>query len=261
VRSRANLTLTLLIVTSTGLGLSDGIQSFHLSNRSADLETHNQLGPGVTYLRMLTTGVHGGHQAVCVKPASEQTSDQLPSTLVQSALASIPGRPQEESESKFETHRIFCIECAGWFRIVAGVSTSDEFLEDFRLRPDSGENDAAGKEAESKLQAITRAVKGVADHRRPHHFHHIPNAIPQPPSMDMDVGKEIAGLDEVKDTATLSTYNCCYCGLFLGYDTSATVPSIFSNDLLDRLFKRDPMPGDAEVPIARFYRTLKLLHT
>jgi hypothetical protein len=245
VRSRASLTLTLLIVTLTGLGLSDGIQSFHLSNRSADLETHNQLGPGVTYLRMLTTGVHHGHQAVCVKPASEQTSDQLPSTLVQSALASIPERPQEESDSKFETHWIFCIECAGWFRIVAGVSTSDEFLEDFRLRPDSGENDAAGKEAESKLQAI----------------HHIPNAIPQPPSMDMDVGKETAGLDKVKDTATLSTYNCCYCGLFLAYDTSATVPSIFSNDLLDRLFKRDPMPGDAEVPIARFYRTLKLLHT
>lgn len=210
---------------------------------------------------MLTTGVHGRHQAVCVKPVSEQTSDQLPANLVKSALCSIPGNRQEESVSKFETHWIFCIECAGWFRIVAGVNTSDEFLEDFRLRPALNENDAAVKEAESKLQAITRAVRGSEDHRRPHHFHHIPNAIPQPPTVDMGVEKDAAQFEQVNDTANLSTYNCCYCGLFLAYDDSAIVPSVFSNDLLDRLFKRDPMPGDAELPVARFYRTLKLLHT
>lgn len=215
----------------------------------------------MTYLRMLTTGIHATHQAVCVKPESEQTSSDIPFDLVAKALSSIPQSPQGDNEPKFETHWVFCIECAGWFRVIGGVSTSDQFLDDFKLRSGSGPNDDAVKKAEAKLQAIRRAIKGSEDHRRPHHFHEISNAIPQPPSVDLDAENNATELAQVDDTANLSSYQCCYCGLFVAYDTSAIVPSIFSNDLLDRLFKRDPIPGDAEVPIARFYRTLRLLHT
>lgn len=242
------------------LGLSDGIQAFHLTNRSADLETHNQLGSGMTYLRMLTTGIHMGHHAVCVKPANEQTSSLLPPDLVQSAISSIPRLPQTDAESKYETHWIFCIECAGWFRVIGGLNASEQFLSGFQLRTGS-DADGANREAESKLQAIGRAVKGSKDHKRPHHFHAIADSIPQSPSADIDIANLAIPLDAINDTANLSSYHCCYCGLFLAYDTTATVRSIFPNDLLDRLFKRDPIPGDTELPIGRFYRTLKLLHT
>lgn len=214
----------------------------------------------MTYLRMLTTGIHMGHHAVCVKPANEQTSSVLLPDFVQSAISSIPHVPQTDAESKYETHWIFCIECAGWFRVIGGVNASEQFLSEFQLRTGS-HDDGASKEVKSKLRAIGRAVKGSEDHRRPHHFHAIAESIPQPPSADVDVANLAIPLDTINDRANLSSYHCCYCGLFLAYDTMATVRSIFPSDLLDRLFKRDPIPSDAGVPIARFYRTLKLLHT
>ena len=214
----------------------------------------------MTYLRMLTTGVHSGHYAVCVKPANEQISRDIPSDLVESAISSIPHVPRSVTEMKPETHWMFCIDCAGWFRVIGGVSAPRELLTQFQLRTES-DSDGASQELESKLQAIEQAIKNSEDHRRPHHFHAVPDSIPRPASVDIDLAQLAIPLDTVNAAADLSSYHCCYCGLFLACDTTATVRSIFPTDLLDRLFKRDPVPGDAEIPIARFYRTLKLLHT
>lgn len=243
------------------LGLSEGIHTFHLDTRSIDLETHSQLGPGITYLRMVTTGVHSGHQAVYVKPAGEQTG-QIPSEMVESALSSIPRFPENRTDSRFPAQWIFCIDCAGWFRIIGGKSTADNFLEGFKLRSGVDVKNSSVGDAQVKIQAIHQAINcGSHDHRRSHHFHEVRNSIPQPPSADLDAQAAMIPSEVIDETATLSSYHCCYCGLFLAYDISTPVRAIFSNDLLNRLFKRDPILGDQEIPVTRFYRTLVLLHS
>lgn len=244
------------------LGLSDGIHAFHLANRSEDLETHNQLGPGITYVRMLNTGVHSGHQVFCVKPGDEQTSSEIPSELVQSALSSIPQSPDNLADSRFPARWMFCLDCAGWFRIISGISTSENFLESFSIRPGVDLKESAIADAQTKIQAIHQAIIcGSNDHRRSHHFHEVPKSIPQPPPADFDADVTGISAEKVKETADLSSYHCCYCGLFLAFDPTAPVSAIFSNELLNRLMKRDPALGDQDVPVARFYRSLKFLHS
>lgn len=244
------------------LGLSEGINTFHTATREVDLETHNQLGPGITYVRTLNTGVHSGHQALCLKPAGEQESSKIPAEFVTSALSTVPQPSQNSMNTQSSARWLFCLDCCGWFRIIGGVNTSDNYLESFKLRPDIDLNNGYLGDAQKQIQAIHHAIAcGSGDHRRSHHFHEVSNSIPQPPSADLDV--EAAGLpaEKINETANLSSYHCCYCGLFLAYDATAPVSSLFSRDLLNRLMKRDPALGDRDSPAARYYRSLKLLHT
>lgn len=211
---------------------------------------------------MWNTGVHSGHQVFSLKAAEEQETSEIPTELVKSALSSIPQSPPNQTDTRLPARWLFCIDCSGWFRIISGVSTSENFLEGFKLRPNVDLNNGSVGEAQTKIRAIHQAITcGSGDHRRSHHFHEVPDSIPQPPSADIDIEATGIPTENIIETANLSSYHCCYCGLFLAYDANAPVPALLSKELLNRLMRRDPALGDQDSPAVRFYRSLKFLHS
>jgi hypothetical protein len=244
-----------------GLNMSDTIQAYHFSTRNSDLETHSTLGPGMTYMRMLRRGIHAGHQVVEVQSHAGQDINDMSADFVKDTLRCLPNFPENSTDSSSSSKWLFCLDCSGWFRLITGNSTSESFSQTFELSDDLDERLEA-ESPQSKIKAIQRATaQGSHEHRRSHHFHHVPDASSRPVAQDIAAQDAGISIESTNIGAMLSSFHCCYCGLFLAYDPKPTIPSIFSHELLKRLYDREPLPGDNSNAGIRYSRALKILCT
>lgn len=241
--------------------MSDAIQKYHFSTRNSDLETHSALGPGMTYMRMLRDSIHAGHQVVSFFPEASEATAEVSADFVKETLQYLPRFPENSADSSSSSKWLFCLDCSGWIRLVTGNSTSTSFSETFKLSSDLD----VGLETESpqaKIKAIQKAItQGSHEHRRSHHFHQVRNASSRPVAEDIDLQDSEIPVELTNSEAMLSSFHCCYCGLFLAYDPTPAISSVYSPQLLKRLFDREPLPGDNSSAGIRYSRTLKLLHT
>ncbi|KAJ9115050.1 hypothetical protein QFC22_005378 [Naganishia vaughanmartiniae] len=243
------------------LNMSDTIQGYHFSTRNHDLETHSTLGPGMTYMCMLRNGVHAGHQAVAFLPEVDQDTGEISADFVKNTVRCLPRFPDDSADSSSSSRWLFCLDCSGWFRLITGNSASTSFSETFKLSDEFDEQlEAEGPQA--KIKAIQKAIAlGSQEHRRSHHFHQVTDVSSRPPAQDVDLQAAGISIESINIEAMLSSFHCCYCGLFLAYDPTPTIPSTYSPGLLKRLLDREPLPGDNSSAGIRYSRALKMLHT
>ncbi|KAJ9104496.1 hypothetical protein QFC21_001992 [Naganishia friedmannii] len=242
------------------LNTSDTIQGYHFSSRNSDLETHGMLGPGMTYVRMLRNGMHAGHQVVAVQPEVGQNTAERSSDFMKGTLQCLPRFPETSAHSSSSSRWLFCLDCSGWFRLIAGNSTSTSFSKTFELSGDLNGQPEAGT-AQAKIKAIQQAIaQGSHEHRRSHHFHQVSDSSSRPVDQDVDFQDAGISIGSTNIGGMLSSFHCCYCGIYLAYDPKPAIPSTYPPELLKRLFDREPLPGDNSGAGIRYSRALDFLH-